>query len=119
MGVLAPLTLSRSWSVETCISAFGSRYTRLSRSLAATSATVAAAGPAIRVRRASATTAGTVSRVASRAHRHGARLPSAGRLVLIGILHDRDRAAVRLLLTRDSTTTVQHARVGVRHRQVA
>src|SRR5919107_52568 len=118
MGVPALLTLSSSRSVETCISAFGSRYTRLSRSFSATSATVAAAGPATRASRASAKTAGTVSRVASRAHRPRARLPCAGRLVLIGILHDRDRAAVRLLLSRDSTTTVQHARVGVRHRQV-
>src|SRR5215204_126641 len=116
--VSAPLTLSRSGSVETCISAVGSRYTGLSRSFSATSATVAAAGPATTASRASAAIAGTVSRVASRAHRAGGRLPCAGRLVLIGVLLDGDRAAVRLLFSRDSTTTVEYARVGERNRQV-
>src|SRR5215207_198273 len=119
MGVPASLTLPRSWSVGMRISAFGSQYTGFTRSLSATSATVAAAGPASRVSNASATMAGTVSRVARRARRAAGRLPCAGRLVLIGVLLDGDGAAVRLPFSRDSTTTVEYARVGVGDGQVA
>src|SRR5918999_253262 len=119
MGVPAALTLPRSRSVETCISAFGSRYTRLSRSLSATSATVAAAGPATIASSANVAIATTISLVAPRARRAAGRLPCAGRLVLIGVLLDGDGAAVRLPLSRDSTTTVEYARVGVGDGQVA
>src|SRR5829696_1650626 len=115
MGVPASCTLRRSASRSGLIGASSATYTGLSASAAATSAAEvawAAAGPAVR-------TARTRAASTDPARRHaGARLPSVGRLVLIGILHDRDRAAVRLPLSRDSTTTVQHARVGVRNRQV-
>src|SRR5215216_3597908 len=105
---------SRTASAEMSAVASRSTNTGFFLSPAATSAGVAAAaaGPAAMTAKTSA------ARIEPSTCRADDRLPCAGRLVLIGILHDRDRAAVRLLLTRDSTTTVQHARVGVRHRQV-
>src|SRR5215207_2202688 len=114
MAVSASRTRSRtrSRSMSGAASAAGSRYTGSSRSPATTSATSAAAGLASNARKVSATTSVVTNRAAGR-------LPCAGRLVLIGVLLDGDGAAVRLPFSRDSTTTVEYARVGVGDGQVA
>src|SRR5215211_360913 len=115
MGVPASNTRSRTAPAEMSAVASGSTYTGSFFSAAATSAGVAAAATGAAARAAS----NSPIRIEPSQCRADGRLPLAGRLVLIGILLDRDRAAVRLPLSRDSTTTVEYARVGERNRQVA